>query len=237
MHYFIDGYNLLFRHIPHSQDDLQNQRQSIILDLNTKISLLKLDVSIVFDANSQMGERSRSHYNALEIIFTAEGETADEYILNEIKNTPYPEQETVVTSDKALAWRVRNRLAHTESVEGFILWLNRSYKNKKRQTKKEQGDPLPRSTLPSQSTSSPLVKKNIPLEGSADYYAQIFESEWKKILEEEQAQKQEIPSRKISARKSRGIHPTPTLEEEDGTTDMERWLKIFEKKLSDEETF
>ena len=56
----------------------------------------------------KLASRTRSHYDELEILFTAEGETADEYIIDEIKNHPHPQQETVVTSDKKLAWHVRH---------------------------------------------------------------------------------------------------------------------------------
>lgn len=72
MHYFIDGYNLLFR-LQHTDEDLQKQREAIIHDLNKKISLIKIDVSIVFDSAFQIGERTRSHYHEIEILFTAEG--------------------------------------------------------------------------------------------------------------------------------------------------------------------
>src|SRR4051794_8621543 len=77
MHYLIDGYNILFR-LLHGSDDLQSQRQAFIYDLNKKISLINLDVSIVFDSTFQIGGRSRTHYDALEILYSAEGETADE---------------------------------------------------------------------------------------------------------------------------------------------------------------
>ena len=60
-------------------EELQKQREAVISDLSKKISLLKLDASIVFDAAFQIGGASRTHYNDLEILFTAEGETADEY--------------------------------------------------------------------------------------------------------------------------------------------------------------
>ena len=54
MHYFIDGYNLLFR-LLHGSEDLQSEREAIIYELNKKISLIKLDVAIVFDAAYQIG--------------------------------------------------------------------------------------------------------------------------------------------------------------------------------------
>lgn len=244
MHYFIDGYNLLFRLIPHSQDDLQSRRELIIHDLNTKVSLLKLDVSIVFDSPFQIGEGSRSHYHELEILFTAEGETADEYILDEIKSVLHPEHETVVTSDKKLALRVRNRLAHTESVEDFILWLNKAYKNKLRQIKKTKQPPFttrpPSNSLTQRSSSHMLTpSKDAALEACADYYSQVFESKWQEILKQEQTKKQDsLPSKKKqrspSPKKStKPQHFLPSQEGEEKTvTEMERWLKIFEERLN-----
>jgi uncharacterized protein len=242
MHYFIDGYNMLFR-LLHDNENLQSQRESIIYDLNKKISLIKLDVSVVFDSRFQIGGRSRSHYDNLEILFSAEGETADEYILDEIKNASQPQQETVVTSDKKLAWQVRGGLAHTESVEEFILWLNRSYKNKLRQIKKDKPPPL---TSPATSPHLPspppslFPKPQAPLEAYHDYYAHTFESAWQEIIkEEEQRLKQESISstpHKRTPRKARRLNDpfqtTPSTEEQ-AATEMERWLKVFEKRLSD----
>lgn len=239
MHYFIDGYNMLFR-LLHGSEDLQSQRESFIHDLNQKVSLLKLEISIVFDSTFQIGDRSRSHYNALEILFSAEGETADEYILDELKNSLHPQQETVVTSDKRLAWRARCRSAHTESVEEFNFWLNRAYKNKIKQIKKDKQAP-PRSTKSSSKTPSSrsfIPSKDAPLEAYTDYYEQVFESEWKDILKKEESRKhssfpaspQRTPRKPKSPRDPFQPPPTP---EEQTANEMERWLKAFEKRLSD----
>lgn len=235
MHYFIDGYNLLFR-LLHDGEDLQSQREAIIHNLNQKISLLKLEVSIVFDAAFQIGERTRSHYDALEILFTAEGETADEYIIDEIKNNPHPQQETVVTSDKKLAWRIRNRSAHTQSVEEFVLWLNRAYKNKIRQLKKGKQKPAtPVPPRPPPASRSLTPPKDAPLEAYTEYYSQLFESEWQEILKKEEARKQAPPAspQKRPPRKPKPRNDpfaTPQTPEEKAATEMERWLKLFEKR-------
>lgn len=244
MHYYIDGYNLVFR-LLHDDEELQSQREAIIYDLNQKISLVKIDVSIVFDSTFQIGGRTQSHYHELEILFTAEGETADEYILDEIKNNPHPEQETIVTSDKKLAWRVRNRSAHTESVEDFILWLNRAYKNKIRELKKQKHKPSPSTESPSKSSSSSIPSKppssskippkDAPLEACTEYYARIFESEWEEIKKEEELHRQasistssqKQPPRK--PKKKRDPFEVPQSPEEKAATEMERWLKIFEQ--------
>lgn len=237
MHYFIDGYNLLFR-LLHGEH-LQSEREALIYDLNRKISLVKIDLSIVFDSAFQIGGRTKTHYNEIEILFTAEGETADEYIVDEIKNSPNPQQETVVTSDKKLAWRVRNRSAHTESVEDFMLWLNRAYKNKVRQLKKEkqspQPPPLPHS-LPKPASRSLVPSKDAPLESYAEYYNQIFESEWQEILKEEerhaQASVSSSPQKQAPRKPKKPSDPfaTPPTPEEKAATEMERWFKIFEKR-------
>lgn len=239
MHYFIDGYNLLFRLLHSSGSNLQSQREAIIYDLNKKIALVKIDVSIVFDATSQIGGGSRTHYDHLEILYTAEGETADEYIIEEIKNHPQPQQEIIVTSDKKLSWLVRNRSAHTETVEEFTLWLNRSYKNKLKQLKKEKIEPPPPSfQLPQKNTSPLALLKDAPIEDYTDYYAKIFESEWEAIqVQEEEKRKKELAcsanSTKRPPRKPKKHHDpfeVPPSPEEKAATELERWLKIFEHK-------
>lgn len=242
MHYYIDGYNLLFRLLHSSGSNLQRQRETIIDDLNKKVALVKIDVSIVFDATSQVGEGTRSHYDQLEILYTAEGETADEYIIDEIKNHSNPQQETIVTSDKKLAWLVRNRSAHTETVEEFMLWLNRSYKNKLKLIKKEKIEPpTPAFQFPTKQTSPLALLKDAPIEDYADYYAKIFESEWEAIqVQEEEQRKQELACT-VNSQKHRPRRPkknkdpfeVPMSQEEKAATETERWLKIFEHKLRD----
>ncbi|MGA8163726.1 MAG: NYN domain-containing protein [Waddliaceae bacterium] len=147
MHYLIDGYNLLFR-MAGARDDLRSQREQLIAELTEKIEFLKLNVSLVFDSHSQEGDRSRSHFHSLEICFTAEGETADAYILSKLKSAKNPSQETVVTSDKTLAWKARRHLARTEAPEVFLSWVHQRYDNRKQQKKKEKH---PSDTAPSSS--------------------------------------------------------------------------------------
>lgn len=131
MHYYVDGYNLLF-HLKEAHQQLKSSRQELIDDLCKKLSIIKIDVSIVFDSSYQVGINSRGHKDALEIQYTNEGETADEFILNELK-VHSRKAETVVTSDKKLAWLARGQGARTISVAEFIQWLNKAYKNKLRQ--------------------------------------------------------------------------------------------------------
>lgn len=204
MHYYLDGYNLMFR-ILQATEDFRAIREKIISDLSVKIQLLDLDVTLVFDAKYQRGELARSRNHSVEILYTAEGETADEFIISELKSDCKPSDHTVVTSDKKLAYQARLCHSHTETVEHFIAWLNKRCKNKLRRAGLEAN--TRRSVeLPKLITKAELP--SLPTEG-VEYYLQIFE---KRLREQ------------ISYSKR---------EEKEFLTDMQRWLKAFEQESID----
>jgi uncharacterized protein len=235
MHYYIDGYNLLFR-LMHKGENLQDLREHVIQEINKKVSLVHLDVSIVFDAPLQLGEGSRSHYDAVEILFTAKGETADEFLISELRICTDPHQETIVTSDKKLAWRARHKSAHTQSVEEFIDLLNRMYKNKLKQLKKPQ--PAPRKSSPlinpaPQKLPSPAATP----EESADYYERVFQDNFEKILLEEEKEKAKqplAPPKRKPKQPKKSLFPPDEIKKEEDDHAMERWLKIFEYRAKEE---
>lgn len=132
MHYIIDGYNLFFFLFGSSFRDFKSQRQSLIQSMNAKIEFLGLDVSLVFDSHLSPGEMSRSHYHHLEILFTQEKVTADDFIINYLKQSRDTSKEMLVTNDKELSLRAKHLLAHTQSINHFLNWLDRRYSNKKR---------------------------------------------------------------------------------------------------------
>ncbi len=208
MHYLIDGYNFIFRALKHF-GDLQAQREAMIHDLNKKIGLVKIEVSIVFDAAFQLGEGSRSHFDRIEILYTSQGESADDYILDAINRHSRPQIETVVTSDKKLAAHVRRGSAHTKSVEEFIAWLDKAYKNKiqhnlSREKKKEAPSPIRKAPLPSQPIEKTSSAK-APVKSCNEDYAQIFEKRWQQILMAEEECRRLAPIKKI--RKCPPRHP------------------------------
>jgi predicted RNA-binding protein with PIN domain len=244
MHYFIDGYNMLFR-LMHVKKTLQVQREQIIKDLNEKASLLRLDFTVVFDAAFYTESNpTRGHFNALEIIFTSAGETADEYILNEIQHMRTPKEHTVVTSDKQLARRIRYCSAHTKSVEEFIRWLNRIYQAKIRDNSKVSFSTISSKTL-RENHPSPTSFHTLPEKSSIndmEYYTQIFEVRWQNFLEEEN-KKPLSSSTPSSSRQKRqknkhiyqieeGIYSAELVDK--SKNDMERWLKIFERFVDEQ---
>lgn len=223
MHYFIDGYNLMFR-VLRAGDDLQKQRLSIIRDLNHKIQFLALDVTIVFDAQYHSGESSRSQRKHIDIRFTEQGETADEFILHQLKHVKNPRQYTVITSDKKLAWLVRRRGAHTESVEEFLKWLNNRYKNK-----------LKRSTTPPTLQNIVSKQKEVAapsqpssLEESYEYYLKQFEMNFQEWSQTQQ------PVKKVQKVSKKKKMVKDTLPKDEGLSNLERWQKAFERKLEED---
>jgi uncharacterized protein len=227
MHYFIDGYNLLFRVLQGGGENLRKEREHITKDLELKINLLELDTTLVFDSQYQPDEGSVSHLRCLKIVFTAVGETADEYILQKIKEASHPTHNLVITSDKKLGWLCRKRLAKVESVEEFIQMLNRRYKNKLREqnstaSQKKESAPLPSSLQVSQKKNDIKPKRQASLQECYDYYLHIFQSEFKALPES--STKSNLNYSKIKRKENA---PSP---EDQLLTDMERWQKIFEKK-------
>ncbi len=223
MHYYIDGYNLLFRHYGVS-DDFAKDRQGLIEELSKMVQLLELNVTLVFDAQHQHEGSSRSHFQRLEIVFSAHGETADELILHMIKSELHPNKKTVVTSDKKLAWFARRCAAKTESIEHFVDWLNKRHHNKLQQLKR----------IPElKKTVKPTPKKIKPLptdhpEACFDFYLELFQKEIEAQVPHESSGE---PIRK----KGKPLKHRPT---EKPLSEVERWRQIFENRLDggDEES-
>lgn len=213
MHYFIDAYNLLFR-LRGRDEQLQRQRDHLIHDLAKQAAALDLDVTLVFDSSYPPGEATKGHLGAIEIIYTSQGESADSYILNALSGISLLKQETVVTSDKALAACSRRQGAKVISVENFLLWLEACYRNKRKKHRMQELRPVSK-------TPNPLPLKPVSPE---EHYLQVFE---KRFHELEEAQE------KPKLEKKRGRKQKPRVVKESPESDMERWLRIFEEGVKD----
>lgn len=134
MHYWIDGYNLLFR-IPAAnlpKHSFEDKRKAVILHLNSYVKTLGLKVSVVFDSVDPSNDPiRRSHYDALEVVYTAPKTTADDLLLEIASQTDRPGLLCIVTSDQALANKVRSFRVSTLSLEDFLALVSK--KQQKRQ--------------------------------------------------------------------------------------------------------
>lgn len=136
MHYYIDGYNLLFRVTKNYEALKANQRQ-ILSALNTWITQLNLNITIVFDGRQKdPPEAIRGHLDQLEVIYTPEHQTADDYILHELDLSSNLNEETVVSSDRELTGKARQKGARVQTIEEFLSRLAKKQKKKKEVVKK-----------------------------------------------------------------------------------------------------
>jgi predicted RNA-binding protein with PIN domain len=190
MLYYIDGYNLMFR-AKRGSGDFQTYRENLIEELNEKIQTLELDAMIVFDAQYQFGLGSRSNYRYLTVCFTDTGETADDYLIEEIRSSPTPRQIILVTSDKKLAWRARQIQAKTMPVEEFMVTLNLQFKKKLKGEKKKIVKPPPQPQ-----EHPPAVHQ----EESFNYYLKEFEKRFK------EATSKEIPKERYKSESDRWLN-------------------------------
>ena len=150
-HLIIDGYNLLFL-VGFPGTDLHEQRSTLLKALSDYATLLNLNALIVFDSHYQKGECTHTTQRDISILYTNEGETADDHILSLIKSTDKPEALTVVTSDKRLACKVRALHAKTQEVKSFFEEL-------KHRTAKKIHPPSQKPLLPNITAPKPKQKE------------------------------------------------------------------------------
>ncbi|HSX03205.1 MAG TPA: NYN domain-containing protein [Rhabdochlamydiaceae bacterium] len=132
MHYFIDGYNFLFR-LSKKKLPLEKKRGLLLVTLNEEIGKLGLNATIVFDSKEKYQDApTRGHLDALEIIYTTRNESADDYILKAIEEATHPQNETVVSSDRELTGRSKQLGAKILSIEEFIAFIMRKKEKKKK---------------------------------------------------------------------------------------------------------
>jgi len=127
MHYWIDGYNLLFS-LPKTalhKQSLEARRNALISKINTQAELLALTITLVFDGSSDSPEHL-SHHKSLELLYTRQ--SADEAILERIRISTHPKEICVVTSDKGLSSKAKELGAHTLSLQNFSALLSKKHK-------------------------------------------------------------------------------------------------------------
>lgn len=144
MHYYIDGYNFLFRLQGKAKTALERKRQSLIDLLNEELSSAHLHVSIIFDSSEQIKDYAQSfRLSHLEIIYAPRNQTADEYIVELIENKKNPKMYTVVTSDTALARECKQNGTYVLSIEEFSALIVTKKQKKQKSSLKSSHKEVP----------------------------------------------------------------------------------------------
>ena len=175
MHYYVDGYNLLFR-VFASEISLQKQRGALLSFLSRKAIQQHLSITVVFDAPKQPEGTLRGHHGPLEVVYTSSGESADDYIIS-IFNVPHRKDRiVVVTSDRELMRRAQQAGARVMTVEAF---LKRKTQNAKCRTEEHSAIWDVSSAL----KSSPVSPQ--PLDETTSRYLALFQNSPEPALETE----------------------------------------------------
>lgn len=126
--FLIDGYNFLFRRGTKGPS-LEKKRQNLLEQFNDELISLRLNVSIVFDGSDSIRSYAqRGKFDSLEVVYTTDQQTADEYIIEVIQHAKHPATYIVVTADRGLE-RICSRLgAKTQSIEDFLAFVQKKQK-------------------------------------------------------------------------------------------------------------
>ncbi len=120
MHYWIDGYNFFFR-LTKSYKSMKEQERSLLEKLFQTMTHLKSPMTVVFDGREKdPPEALRKNLLSMSIVYTPERQTADDYILEMLDHAKNPDQEMVISSDRELLRRAKQKGARTKTIEEFL---------------------------------------------------------------------------------------------------------------------
>lgn len=181
MQYYIDGYNLLFKASwTHLATNLEKMREELLVDLNEKARFLNLQFVIVFDAPQQTDEMRRSHFQALEIIFSSYGQTADDLLIEMLEHHKTPQNVILVTSDKSLQRKAKAVKAQVQTIDEFLKTVQKKWLKKKKKQKEEKTPPL--KTALQDKVQERKAKKDEPIDTSGKLPPLSDLAKWEKLF-------------------------------------------------------
>ncbi len=124
MKIIIDGYNLLPR-MNIKGVSLEEKRNNMIEQLKEFLDVNKAEMTVVFDGTRQESlHRGAEKRGLIKLIFSARGETADEVIVELIKNrTGKAREHMVVTSDNRIIKAVSELSVKHMKSEDFAVYF------------------------------------------------------------------------------------------------------------------
>ena len=123
MPYLIDGHNLIGKMPDIDLSDPDDER-ALVGRLRAHCARARKRATVVFDHGQPAGRSWALSRGAVQVVFAAHSQTADDLILNRVKRARDPHGLIVVTSDRALADAVRAHGAQVRSAEAFAAQLN-----------------------------------------------------------------------------------------------------------------
>lgn len=109
----IDGYNVVHADPQLSRmaaKDLERAREKLLDRLRSYVASRHTRVSVVFDGKGMLADAAAVLPGKLQVLFSPEGQSADELILSTLERSRHPKSYIVVTSDMADIGRAARRL-------------------------------------------------------------------------------------------------------------------------------
>ena len=161
----IDGYNLLHKIFRDSSSSLEEQRGALLKQLGPYQSAKSVPITVVFDGSSEAFLFSpRDKYGAIEIVYTHQGQSADQWIIHACESRPGAY--VVITDDREIVRSVESNSCLVLSCQEFLSRLRVNMGETEENTialeKLEMEDlPLyPRVSTKKKGTSKKLPKKD-----------------------------------------------------------------------------
>ncbi len=139
MHYYIDGYNLLFQ-VAERNLSFSENRYAIIEQLENFFSLHNISATLVFDSRFDLSNAfpSISDLGHLEIIYSPKGLSADDYLIEKLQILNNPTSVTVVTSDRYLRKELKAIGCSLMKIDEFLKWTLKKEKQKRHRSSFEK---------------------------------------------------------------------------------------------------
>jgi len=124
MKLIIDGYNLMYR-LQMKADSLEKKREKLLALLNEFLDVNGGSMTVAFDGSRNPSmHRGKETHGKIRVIYSANGETADDVIIELIKGRKGKAKEfVVVSSDNKLINCARENFMNAMTSDQFIEYL------------------------------------------------------------------------------------------------------------------
>lgn len=175
--------------------------------MGKKANFINLETTLVFDSTYQPGWASSKVDGVFEVIYTNEGETADDWLIRFVKNMGDRDQVTIVTSDNRLRVHLQRKGVMIISSEEFMRLMNGRVKSSIRSLRQ----------IPASERKTELPTKKVA-KGSVDYYEKLF---LERLGEEAPTEEEE---------EKEAFRPLKKEKKLSGESDQDRWERLFSDK-------
>ena len=123
---------------------MKEQERSLLEKLYQTMTQLNSPMTVVFDGREKdPPEALRRNLRSMNIVYTPTRQTADDYILEMLEHVKNPDFEIVISSDRELLRKAKQKGARTQTIEEFLKSISKKKSvptDEKKQTKESSAE-------------------------------------------------------------------------------------------------